>query len=93
MKRMAPVFALALAFAARADEGMWTYDNFPSARVAKKYGFGPDQKWLDEARLSSVRLAGGCSGSFVSPVACRSSFRALARRGAITVLIAVAGPR
>jgi len=66
MKRIAPVFALALAFAARADEGMWTYDNFPSAKVAEKYGFAPDQKWLDEARLSSVRLAGGCSGSFVS---------------------------
>ena len=58
---------LAAAAAARADEGMWTYDNFPAAKVGKKYGFTPDQKGLDEARLSSVRLAGGCSGSFVSP--------------------------
>ncbi|MGZ6142743.1 MAG: S46 family peptidase, partial [Myxococcales bacterium] len=52
---------------ARADEGMWTYDNFPSKKVAAKYAFAPDAAWLEEARLSSVRLAGGCSGSFVSP--------------------------
>jgi hypothetical protein len=46
---------------------MWTYNKFPAEKVAQKYGFTPSQKWLDEARLSSVRLAGGCSGSFVSP--------------------------
>jgi len=68
MKRFAAFcLAAALPLAARADEGMWTFDNFPSAKVAKKYGFGPDGKWLSEAQLSSVRLAGGCSGSFVSP--------------------------
>jgi hypothetical protein len=68
MKRIAAFSLVAgLALAARADEGMWTYDNFPSAKVAKKYGFNPDAKWLEEARLASVRLAGGCSGSFVSP--------------------------
>jgi hypothetical protein len=66
MKRIL-AFALFAAAAAHADEGMWTYDNFPSAKVGKKYGFSPDAKWLEEARLSSVRLAGGCSGSFVSP--------------------------
>ena len=68
MKRFAALLlAAALPFAAHADEGMWTFDNFPSAKVAKKYGFSPDAKWLTEAQLSSVRLAGGCSGSFVSP--------------------------
>jgi hypothetical protein len=50
-----------------ADEGMWTYNNFPSAKVKEKYGFEPTQEWLDHVRLSSARLAGGCSGSFVSP--------------------------
>jgi hypothetical protein len=60
--------ALAAALApARAEEGMWTFDNFPSAAVAKTYGFAPDQKWLDHVRLASVRLAGGCSAAFVSP--------------------------
>src|SRR5438105_5579914 len=59
--------ALVHAAAARADEGMWTYDNFPAKKVAAKYHFSPDAAWLEEARLASVRLAGGCSGSFVSP--------------------------
>ncbi|HTP29208.1 MAG TPA: S46 family peptidase, partial [Anaeromyxobacteraceae bacterium] len=60
---------LALAFPrlARADEGMWLFNDFPSARVKEKYGFDPTAKWLDHVQLSSVRLAGGCSGSIVSP--------------------------
>jgi len=68
MKRIA-AFALALAASspALADEGMWTFDNFPSRKVGEKYGFTPDQKWLDDVRLSSARLANGCSASFVSP--------------------------
>src|ERR1700735_1726141 len=53
--------------AARADEGMWTFDNFPSKTVGVKYGFAPSPDWLDHGRLSSLRLAGGCSASFISP--------------------------
>ncbi|MBI5511030.1 MAG: S46 family peptidase [Deltaproteobacteria bacterium] len=49
-----------------ADEGMWTYNSFPAATVEKLYGFKPSQAWLDDARLATVRLAQGCSGSFVS---------------------------
>lgn len=52
--------------AAQADEGMWTMDNVPTAAIAKATGFTPDAKWLKKAQLSYVRLAGGCSGSFVS---------------------------
>ncbi|HTO98681.1 MAG TPA: S46 family peptidase [Myxococcales bacterium] len=65
-----PILLAALvvfALAARADEGMWTFDNFPAKKVQQKYRFAPDAQWLNEAQLSSVRLAGGCSGSFVSP--------------------------
>jgi len=51
---------------AQADEGMWTFNNFPSAKVSQAYGFSPDQKWLDHVRLSSIRLAQGCSASLVS---------------------------
>ncbi|HMA48968.1 MAG TPA: S46 family peptidase [Magnetospirillaceae bacterium] len=51
---------------AHADEGMWTFDHFPTQAVKKAYNFAADQAWLDHARLSSVRLAGGCSASFVS---------------------------
>ncbi|PZR16190.1 MAG: S46 family peptidase [Archangium gephyra] len=50
-----------------ADEGMWTYNNFPAARVKAKYGFEPGKDWLDHLRLASVRIAGGCSASVVSP--------------------------
>ena len=46
---------------------MWTFDNFPSKTVQAKYGFAPSQSWLDHVRLSSLRIAGGCSASFISP--------------------------
>jgi hypothetical protein len=49
----------------RADEGMWTFDNLPTKKIAEKYGWAPDQAWLDHVRLSSLRFPGG-SGSFVS---------------------------
>jgi hypothetical protein len=51
---------------ARADEGMWTYNNFPKDKVKQKYGVSIDDKWLEHVRLSSARLAQGCSASFVS---------------------------
>jgi len=49
-----------------ADEGMWTFDNFPSSRVQARYGFAPDQAWLDHVRNSAVRLTSGCSASVVT---------------------------
>ena len=58
---------LSAAVPAFADEGMWTFDNFPAAQVKQKYGVTIDQKWLDHVRASAVRLAGGCSASVVSP--------------------------
>ena len=54
------------AMPALAEEGMWTFDNFPSQAVKAKYGVDIDQKWLDHVRGSAVRLAGGCSASVVS---------------------------
>ena len=52
---------------ARADEGMWTFDNPPVKLLQQKYEFTPTQAWLDHVRLSCVRLNDGGSGSFVSP--------------------------
>ena len=60
---------VALPFAttsASAEEGMWTFDGFPAARMREQYGWAPDQKWLDRTRAAAVRLTGGCSASFVS---------------------------
>nr|WP_314526554.1 S46 family peptidase [uncultured Brevundimonas sp.] len=60
--------AAVLAFAAtsaRAEEGMWTYDNFPIARANQTLGTHIDQAFLDRVRLSSVKF-GGCSAGVVS---------------------------
>ena len=66
--RLAAFFAsVALPFAvAKADEGMWTIDAFPAAKMRADYGWAPDQAWLDKVRSAAVRLTGGCSASFVS---------------------------
>jgi V8-like Glu-specific endopeptidase len=52
--------------AVHADEGMWTFDAFPAAKMKATYGWAPDQAWLDKVRSAAVRLTGGCSASFVS---------------------------
>jgi Peptidase S46 len=59
------IAALAVGPAA-ADEGMWTFNHFPSERFAAEYGFAPSPEWLDHLRLSSVRFNNGGSGSFIS---------------------------
>lgn len=51
---------------AGADEGMWTYNHFPTALMQAKYGWAPDAAWLEHAQLASIRLAQGCSASLVS---------------------------
>ncbi|MFM8819067.1 MAG: S46 family peptidase [Phenylobacterium sp.] len=58
---------LCLPALARADEGMWTFDAFPGARVESSLGVKIDQKWLDRIQAASVRLTNGCSASLVSP--------------------------
>ena len=65
-RRWLSIAILSMAGTAFADEGMWTFNDFPSAKVQQKYGFAPTQDWLDHLRLSSVRIAGGCSASVVS---------------------------
>ena len=51
---------------ARADEGMWTFDNYPSARVEQTLGVKIDKPWLDRVQAATVRLTSGCSASIVS---------------------------
>ena len=66
MRRLELALLLALSPTAFAAEGMWTLDNLPREAMAKEYKFAPDQAWVDRAMRSAARLAGGCSGSFVS---------------------------
>ncbi len=48
------------------DNGkMWTFDFPPMQYFDKAYNFKPTQEWLDNARMSALRLP-GCSASFVS---------------------------
>ncbi|WP_395945761.1 S46 family peptidase [Brevundimonas sp.] len=61
----AAVLAFAAASSASAEEGMWTYDNFPIARANATLGTNIDQAFLDRVRLSSVKF-GGCSAGVVS---------------------------
>ena len=61
----AAVLAFAAASSAKAEEGMWTYDNFPIARANQTLGTNIDQAWLDKVRLSSVKF-GGCSAGVIS---------------------------
>ncbi len=50
---------------ALADEGMWTYHDFPADLVKQKYGAQITQPWLDRVRTATVRLS-NCTASFVS---------------------------
>src|ERR1051326_9029197 len=69
MKRfLAILLAYAFVFStlATADEGMWLYNEPPTAKIKAKYGFELTQACLDHVRLTSVRFNNGGSGSFVS---------------------------
>jgi hypothetical protein len=48
-----------------ADEGMWTFDNFPASAVRQSFGADITPAWLDHVRLSTLRLT-NCTASFVS---------------------------
>lgn len=57
---------LALAAApAASEEGMWTFDNFPSERMQAEMGWAPDQAWLERVMAGTARLP-GCSAAIVS---------------------------
>lgn len=60
------LLACAAVLPAFAEEGMWTFDNFPSNDVKQHYGADITPAWLDHVRLATVRLS-NCTASFVSP--------------------------
>ena len=52
----ASVLTLVATPALAREEGMWTYDNFPIARVNQTYGSNIDQAWLDRVRLGLTSI-------------------------------------
>src|SRR5215472_15495163 len=60
------LIAALLAAPAFAAEGMWTYHDFPEAKIKQQFGVDISQAWLERARTATVRLS-GCTASFVSP--------------------------
>jgi hypothetical protein len=70
MKRMYGLVLTGLLVAgvgsAVADEGMWTLDHLPVKQMQQRYGFTPSEQWIDLVQHAALRLAEGCSGSFVS---------------------------
>jgi hypothetical protein len=66
MRGLLLVLACVSALPTFADEGMWTFDNFPSSTVKQHYGADVTPAWLDHVRLSTIRLT-NCTASFVSP--------------------------
>jgi hypothetical protein len=66
MRGLLLVLACAVCWPALAEEGMWTFDNFPVEAVRQTYGADIGRTWLEHVRLSTLRLA-NCSGAFVSP--------------------------
>jgi hypothetical protein len=57
--------ACTASLSAIANEGMWTFDNFPTAAVHQGFGADITPAWLDHVRLSTLRLT-NCTASFVS---------------------------
>jgi hypothetical protein len=51
---------------ARADEGMWPFNNVPRAEIKRKYGVDITDAWLRRVQMAAVRFNSGGSGSFVS---------------------------
>ncbi len=60
------IFIAAASSSARADEGMWPFNNPPLKQLKEKYQFEPTPQWLEHLQKSSVRFNSGGSGSFVS---------------------------
>ena len=62
---LAALLVMFLSSAAFADEGMWTFHDFPEAKVKQAVGVDLSSAWLDQVRMATIRLS-NCTASFVS---------------------------
>ncbi len=63
-RRIGLLAFLLVAPRAKAEEGMWTFDDVPRDRVRSEFGVSIDDGWLERLRRGAVKV--GASGSFVS---------------------------
>ena len=60
------VLSFSLALGARADEGMWLFNQPPRQILRERYQFDATDAWLEHLQKASIRFNSGGSGSFVS---------------------------
>ena len=65
MRGLVLLAACAIFLPAHAEEGMWTFDDFPAAVIKRSFGVDITPPWLEHVRLSTLRLT-NCTASFVS---------------------------
>jgi Peptidase S46 len=65
MRGLVLLAACAIFLPAHAEEGMWTFDDFPAAVIKRSFGVDITPLWLEHVRLSTLRLT-NCTASFVS---------------------------
>ena len=51
---------------AKADEGMWLFNDLPTKLLKERYGFEPSREWAEHLMKSCVRFNVGGSASFIS---------------------------
>jgi len=62
---LAAFVVLLLALPAFADEGMWTYQQFPHEVLQRTHNTDVSSAWLERVRTATIRLS-NCTASFVS---------------------------
>lgn len=65
-RTLAALLVLLLSAPAFAEEGMWTFHDFPQAKVKQALGVELGSAWLDQVRMATIRLS-NCTASFISP--------------------------
>ena len=65
MRGLVLLAACAIFLPAHAEEGMWTFEDFPAAAIKRSFGVDITPTWLEHVRLSTLRLT-NCTASFVS---------------------------